>query len=213
MKTKTRIHKVEIKGGFMKSMKPSRIIILEEHSELEDIDMWDYAQAGVESYTHMRDLVDNLPQEDLINICGSVKFKTILMTVQDDFLLELITKKIPHTVEETTELEVTVATGNDSAEVFFNKTMDMMERYQEQLERLSKNTYNEKVKVHSGGIALAEYNQTMVKYDCCTDELQGHLLEGWRILSVCVQPDQRRPDYILGKVVPENEVTDMAVRY
>lgn len=35
--------------------------------------------------------------------------------------------------------------------------------------------------------------------DACTQELQGRLNEGWRILAVCPSNDQRRPDYILGK--------------
>ena len=36
--------------------------------------------------------------------------------------------------------------------------------------------------------------------DCCTDELQKHLEEGWRILAVCPPNAKRRPDYILGRV-------------
>lgn len=35
--------------------------------------------------------------------------------------------------------------------------------------------------------------------DCCTDELQGYLNEGWRILAVCPPNAQRRPDYIMGR--------------
>ncbi|MCJ2022133.1 hypothetical protein MKK84_32825 [Methylobacterium sp. E-065] len=35
--------------------------------------------------------------------------------------------------------------------------------------------------------------------DACTDLLQSHLDEGWRILAVCPPPAQRRPDYIIGR--------------
>lgn len=35
--------------------------------------------------------------------------------------------------------------------------------------------------------------------DCCTDELQKWLNEGWRILAVCPPNAQRRPDYIIGR--------------
>lgn len=35
--------------------------------------------------------------------------------------------------------------------------------------------------------------------DACTDELQRHLDDGWRILAVCPPCSQRRPDYILGR--------------
>lgn len=41
-------------------------------------------------------------------------------------------------------------------------------------------------------------DQVKVLEDCCTDSLQRRLEEGWRILAICPQPHQRRPDYILG---------------
>lgn len=35
--------------------------------------------------------------------------------------------------------------------------------------------------------------------DACTEMVQDHLNEGWRILAVCPPNAQRRPDYILGR--------------
>ena len=35
--------------------------------------------------------------------------------------------------------------------------------------------------------------------DACTEVLQDHLNNGWRILAVCPPNAQRRPDYILGR--------------
>jgi hypothetical protein len=35
--------------------------------------------------------------------------------------------------------------------------------------------------------------------DACTDDVQRHLDEGWKILAVCPPNSQRRPDYILGR--------------
>lgn len=66
-------------------------------------------------------------------------------------------------------------------------------------------SFNEKCEVHVGGFALLSIDSVMLCEDCCTDRLQGHLDEGWRILSVNVQPDQRRPDYILGRSVPPSD--------
>lgn len=45
---------------------------------------------------------------------------------------------------------------------------------------------------------LLKIRKTKVLENCCTDELQKHLEHGWRILCICPQPTQRRPDYILG---------------
>lgn len=58
---------------------------------------------------------------------------------------------------------------------------------------------NERCQVIVGSGA---YNVTETKLlsDGCTDQLNNELRSGWHILAVCVQPDQRRPDYILGKV-------------
>lgn len=35
--------------------------------------------------------------------------------------------------------------------------------------------------------------------DACTNDLQGQLDDGWRILAVCPPNASRRPDYILGR--------------
>lgn len=66
--------------------------------------------------------------------------------------------------------------------------------------------YNNKCEVHMPGQALSVYNELMLMEDICTDALQGSLDDGWRIIAACPQPDQRRPDYILGRYNPNHEV-------
>lgn len=59
---------------------------------------------------------------------------------------------------------------------------------------------NTKVDVHIPGNALLMIDEVMLLEDSCTDDLNNNYLErGWRIVAVCPQPDQRRPDYILGR--------------
>lgn len=48
-------------------------------------------------------------------------------------------------------------------------------------------------------MALMYIDKVRVEEDCCTDNLQGLLDEGWRILAVCPPNSQRRPDYVLGR--------------
>lgn len=60
-------------------------------------------------------------------------------------------------------------------------------------------TYNNRVDVHMPGQALSVYNNVHLLEDGCTDALQELLDGGWRIIAACPQPDQRRPDYILGR--------------
>lgn len=64
-------------------------------------------------------------------------------------------------------------------------------------------TYNEKCEAHVPGVGLLAINRTMLLEDACTDKLDTALANGWRIIAACPQPDQRRPDYILGKYDPE----------
>ena len=48
-------------------------------------------------------------------------------------------------------------------------------------------------------MALLMLNKVTNLDNACTDELQQHLEDGWRILAVCPPNAQRRPDYILGR--------------
>jgi len=61
--------------------------------------------------------------------------------------------------------------------------------------------YNERVQVHVPGLGLLLINEVVVETDLCTEKLQNLLNDGWRIIAACPQPNQRRPDYVLGKTV------------
>lgn len=67
------------------------------------------------------------------------------------------------------------------------------------------NYYNQKCEVHLPGNMLATYNEVLLLEDVCTDELQRSLDNGYRIITACPQPNQRRPDYILGRFNPNKE--------
>ena len=49
------------------------------------------------------------------------------------------------------------------------------------------------------GAGLFAVTETLLMENACTDALQSRLSDGWRIIAVQPQPDQRRPDYILGR--------------
>jgi hypothetical protein len=73
------------------------------------------------------------------------------------------------------------------------------------LDLLKNTTFNSKCNVHIGGGLLLTINDVMLEHDCCTDILQERLNGGWRIVASSPQPDQRRPDYILGRYNPNKE--------
>jgi len=76
------------------------------------------------------------------------------------------------------------------------------ERMREQMiEQRHETVINEKCNVVVPSLGLLVIDTVKVHYDLCTEDLQQHLDKGWRIVAICVQPDQRRPDYILGKTL------------
>lgn len=72
--------------------------------------------------------------------------------------------------------------------------------------------YNTRCDVHIPNVSMLMYNDLKLLEDICTDELQSALNSGWRIIAACPQPDQRRPDYILGRFNPDIEVGGSAER-
>lgn len=93
-------------------------------------------------------------------------------------------------VEEDKELEFTKAIKR--LEEISQKLLDAQFGNKDQ-------TFNQRVEVHVPGLGLLAIDEVYVETDYCTESLQDRLEEGWRIIAVCPQPDQRRPDYILGR--------------
>ena len=89
----------------------------------------------------------------------------------------------------------------DEVELKFQKVQQMANA-------MSSQQFNNRTNVHVGGGLIVTYNELLLREDCCTDVLQTELNRGWRIIAVCVQPDQRRPDYILGRFNPEIDITE-----
>lgn len=62
-------------------------------------------------------------------------------------------------------------------------------------EQVIQNTH---VNVAVPDFGLLTINEVMVLEDCCTNNLQTHLDDGFKILAVCPQ-SARRPDYVIGR--------------
>jgi hypothetical protein len=108
-----------------------------------------------------------------------------------------------HTFKVKQEVPVEVADVNKTFEFVAGKSNELTQ---------TNNTYNNRCEVHMPGNMLASYNEVMLIEDSCTDQLQSALSSGWRMIAVCPQPDQRRPDYIMGRWNPNKELDDGAER-
>ncbi len=69
----------------------------------------------------------------------------------------------------------------------------------DQIQARARSVINQRVNVAVPGFGLMAIKTVKVEVDLCTEKLQEQLDLGWQILAICVQPDQRRPDYVLGK--------------
>ena len=76
------------------------------------------------------------------------------------------------------------------------------------VDKIRKTTFNSKTNVHVGGGLITTYNDLLLKEDACIDDLRNELNNGWRIIAVCNQPDQRRPDFVLGRFNPQLKVAE-----
>lgn len=82
--------------------------------------------------------------------------------------------------------------------IALNERIDMIAK--QNVER----SVNHKIDVHVPNLGLLTVDEVCVREDHCTDALQEDLTDGWRILAVLPQPDQRRPDYVLGRTKNRN---------
>jgi len=73
--------------------------------------------------------------------------------------------------------------------------------------------FNQKCEVHVSNLGLLHINQLGYLVDGCTERLQDLLNEGWRIIACCVQSDQRRPDYVLGRWNPDETGQISSVKF
>jgi hypothetical protein len=115
--------------------------------------------------------------------------KSLIVCLSQLLALELpVIFKVVGTIKEIPEYHVQDTLIHQL--VKFNEQLSVFDKMQQ---------FNMKVGVHISDLGLLGVRHVEVLVDCCTDELQRYLKNGWRILAICPQADQRRPDYIMGR--------------
>jgi len=119
----------------------------------------------------------------------------------DEFNQDCVKYQRTHVVD-LTKL-VTITTQFELQEQPMSHTMELAHQVEQMAERISdfaqERQFNNAVNVHVPNFALLNIRESFVLVDCCTEVLNDNLGEGWRILAICPQPNQRRPDYVMGK--------------
>lgn len=142
------------------------------------------------------DFIELSPASEVVGKSGysSNMFTEELSILDEEKILKLSLNNINFTVLEKIDLNIDIT---DQLVALAEKPIRLTQ------ESVGDQYYNNKCEVHMPGMAMSMYNEMLLLEDCCTDELQSKLNSGWRIISACPQPDQRRPDYIMGRFNPD----------
>ena len=170
-----------------------------------------YGEVTKEAYDEMRkkfDRIDFVEMKDCDEIVGKSAysvdmFKCDASILDEGKILQLSINNIDFTVLEKIDLSLDVT---EQLIALAEKPIKLTQ------ESVGDQYYNNKCEVHMPGMALSIYNEMLLLEDACTDELQSSLNSGWRIVAACPQPDQRRPDYILGRFNPNFDGDSSAKR-
>lgn len=182
------------------------------------------SEAYIDSAKHKEDLAHVLKWRRAI-ACRKELLERIDITIPNRSVAEDATEfqASAHLSSPTfacsSEQLIEIMSSNDSCTVKSVSTSDtsstMLDRLERVLAKIEESgianltgpvgdqIYNTRCDVHMPGQALASYNETLLLEDSCTDALQGSLNSGWRVIAACPQPNQRRPDYILGRFNPD----------
>jgi hypothetical protein len=164
--------------------------IVKDSSEKDDegnrLREWVISQ---EKYNSLRQIVPELPKDPLKeNFYGWNEYVGHLESI-----LEIVSE-----IEITSVIRVTSSPYTEFDDVLERVNSKLL-NIDTRLEKYRDQVFNKKVNVHISGNSLLELDDVDLLQDSCTDELKDRLNEGWRIIAVCPQPDQRRPDYIIGR--------------
>lgn len=126
-----------------------------------------------------------------------------------------------HSIHDRFEVDVdydfSMSDVNEQFESSHALLLKMLDKQSETMSRIGENMttgqhFNNKCEAPVPDAFLFKVNQTMLVADACSDYLQQQIKDGWRILTICPQPNQRRPDYILGRIASDDEITKWAIR-
>lgn len=92
-----------------------------------------------------------------------------------------------------------------AADTAIGKMIEVSTKFERFAETFGNAHFNEKVEVYTPGMGLMLFNRVMLLSDACSDAVQSEIDNGWRIIAACPQPDQRRPDYIMGRYERDDE--------
>jgi hypothetical protein len=176
--------------------------------EISITELYIKSNGSIESFYSWLETVNpeeaNIPDEK-----GKVK---VLVTKYDKVSLDHNKEYVADLesfLRENPQIQIKVRGFVKITPTYTSDLINQMSAVEEKLETALRNfnkdvEFNPHCDVHVANLGLLHINQLGYITDACTEVLQDILNEGWRIIACCVQPDGRRPDYVLGRHNPEN---------
>jgi len=149
-------------------------------------------QIPMETYKKLRELLPDLPEDPLSEKATYSIWH--VFTGHLESVLDLV-----HRIEIDSVVRVSHG-GTEELEECMGRITSKLYAMETRIDRYQEQLFNKKVAVHIPGNAMIAFDSVSYECDCCTDRINELLNEGWRIIAVCPQPDQRRPDYIFGHI-------------
>jgi len=165
------------------------------------------------SWQHILDSSDPRLKEENTKYQLVTKTNLVRLHVNKEYIvdLDLFLSKHPEIKINLRGMVKTLETNYDS---IISQMQDVQSRMENALKGFDKQVeFNQKCDVHVANLGLLHINQVGYAVDFCTEQLQELLNVGWRIIACCVQPDGRRPDYILGRYNPLEEEKLICVKF
>lgn len=178
----------------------------EDLPSIQDVDLLEYYSSQIKEF---RDEINSEIQEIGTGVLGVVNFGLNNKFTKDQQIkLKEFAFVADFNIKENTDYiynDITILL-EDAARFGFEFTVKKLlpNRIVERIAVLQTHTstvINQRCNVSIAGLGTLQFDTVKVEVDCCTNQLQRELDNGWKILAICVQPDQRRPDYVLGKML------------
>ena len=139
----------------------------------------DWKALGEEKYAELRKVIPQLPEQ-------SKDYYGQPLIVGHDGLEMLAALNIDASIDKEKLGEATMLTK-------------MVEKYAAGMTLPEAAVKGALVQLHIPNIGLMLIDEVDWLEDACTQQVQDHLNDGWRIIAVCPPNAQRRPDYIFGR--------------
>lgn len=217
---RVRLYDINVPLGYLCDASPAKAGLMESRPELSaDLSTYEAAPWSVQYYAPKkwkdadRENNTDIKWRELVKENPAVLreypfYKDLRIEVQDTDYLRYLEMDVDVSIQGRRTLDIMDSPAEAPQAIrMVEQMLALNDKVIAQLKTSSEELFNHPCQQVQPGAWVNNVNRMMLVEDSCTDAIQGYLDEGWRILAIQPQPDQRRPDYILGRFDPDHRPT------